>query len=110
MDPNRKITKKFTKKFDSKVIDRQYFHRKTGLQYEWEAKKTSLWVFYDYHSRTESQDLCPTGFGLSIDKKVPIVISQECKSKIILYLPSPIGRACAFRFFIIFLLFVGEKD
>ena len=31
MDPNRKITKKFTKKFDSKVINRQYFHRKTGL-------------------------------------------------------------------------------
>ena len=32
MDPSRKITKKFTKKFDSKVINRQYFHRKTGLQ------------------------------------------------------------------------------
>ena len=32
MDPNRKITKKFTKKFDSKVINRQYFHRKTGLK------------------------------------------------------------------------------
>ena len=35
MDPNIKITKKFTKKctkkFDSKVINRQYFHRKTGL-------------------------------------------------------------------------------
>ena len=27
MDPNRKITKKF----DSKIINRQYFHRKTGL-------------------------------------------------------------------------------
>ena len=32
MDPNRKITKKFTKNFDSKVINRQYFHRKTGLK------------------------------------------------------------------------------
>ena len=32
MDPNRKITKNFTKKFDSKVIKRQYFHRKTGLK------------------------------------------------------------------------------
>ena len=31
MDPNRKITTKFTKKFNSKVIDRQHFHRKTGL-------------------------------------------------------------------------------
>ena len=34
MDPNRKITKKFTKKFDSKVINRQYFHRRTGLKKE----------------------------------------------------------------------------
>ena len=33
MGPNRKITKKFTKKFDSKVINRQYFHRKTGLEF-----------------------------------------------------------------------------
>ena len=32
MDPNRKITKKFTKKFDNKIISRQYFHRKTGLK------------------------------------------------------------------------------
>ena len=32
MDPYIKITKKFTKKFGSKVINRQYFHRKTGLQ------------------------------------------------------------------------------
>ena len=32
MDPNIKITKKFTKKFGSKVINRQYFHRKTGLE------------------------------------------------------------------------------
>ena len=31
MDNNRKITKKFTQKFDGKVFDRQYFHRKTGL-------------------------------------------------------------------------------
>ena len=29
MDSNRKINKKFTKKFDSKVINRPYFHRKT---------------------------------------------------------------------------------
>ena len=29
MDHNRKITKKFTKKFGSKVIDRQLFHRMT---------------------------------------------------------------------------------
>ena len=32
MDPYTKITKKFTKKFGSKVVNRQYFHRKTGLQ------------------------------------------------------------------------------
>ena len=33
MDPYIKIAKKFTKKFGSKVINRQYFHRKTGLNF-----------------------------------------------------------------------------
>ena len=33
MDSNRKITKKFTKKFNSKSINGQYFHRKTGVKY-----------------------------------------------------------------------------
>ena len=28
MDPNKKITKQFTKKFNSKVINRQYFLQK----------------------------------------------------------------------------------
>ena len=32
MDPNRKTTKKFIKKFGNKVINRQYFCRKTGLK------------------------------------------------------------------------------
>ena len=32
MGPFKKIIRKFTKKFDSKVIKRQYFHRKTGLE------------------------------------------------------------------------------
>ena len=32
MDPNIKITKKFTMKFGSNVINGQYFHRKTGLE------------------------------------------------------------------------------
>ena len=32
MDPIRKIPKKVTKKFVNKVINRQYFHRKTGLE------------------------------------------------------------------------------
>ena len=32
MDPIRKIPKKFTKKFGNKVINRQYFCRKTGLK------------------------------------------------------------------------------
>ena len=31
MDSNRKITKKFTKKFDSKVINRQYFIKRLGF-------------------------------------------------------------------------------
>ena len=34
MDPIRKISKKFTKKFGNKAINRQYFHRKTGLKYQ----------------------------------------------------------------------------
>ena len=33
MDPYIKVTKKFTKKFVSKGINRQYCHRKTGLKY-----------------------------------------------------------------------------
>ena len=39
MDPNNKITKKITKKFGSKVIDRQNFHRNTRL-------KISIWNFF----------------------------------------------------------------
>ena len=34
MDLIRKIPKKFTKKFGNKVINRQYFLRKTGLKTE----------------------------------------------------------------------------
>ena len=40
MDPIRKIPKKFTKKFGNKVINRQYFRRKTGLK----TAKTSKWL------------------------------------------------------------------
>ena len=32
MDPIREIPKKFTKKSGNKVINRQYFRRKTGLK------------------------------------------------------------------------------
>ena len=32
MDPIRKIPKKVTKNFVKKVINRHYFHRKTGLE------------------------------------------------------------------------------
>ena len=32
MDPIRKIPKKFTNKSGNKVINRQYFRRKTGLK------------------------------------------------------------------------------
>ena len=38
MDPYIKITKKFTKKFGSKVINRQYFHRKS-IYFEKATKK-----------------------------------------------------------------------
>ena len=33
MDFNRNINTKFTKNFDSKVINRKYFLRKTGLKF-----------------------------------------------------------------------------
>ena len=33
MDPIRKIPKKVAKKFVNKVINRQYFHKKTGLDF-----------------------------------------------------------------------------
>ena len=44
MDPIRKIPKKVTKKFVSKVINRQDFHRKTGLksQIKWTGLKSLL--------------------------------------------------------------------
>ena len=41
MDPIRKIPKKFTKKFGNKVINRQYFRRKTGLEQMSEQKMRS---------------------------------------------------------------------
>ena len=40
MDPFRKIPKKFTKKFGNKVINRQYFHRKTGLKNQYSLYTT----------------------------------------------------------------------
>ena len=43
MDPNRKITKKFIRKFDSKAINRQNFHRKTGLQSREKVKRNAPW-------------------------------------------------------------------
>ena len=42
MGPNRKITQKFIKKFDSEVIDRQYFHRKTRLESQRIRKKAQV--------------------------------------------------------------------
>ena len=41
MDPIRKIPKKFTKKFGNKVINRQYFCRKTGLKLRTIARNPS---------------------------------------------------------------------
>ena len=42
MDPSIKITKKSTKKFDSKVINRLYFHRNTRLNTSLTAHSRSL--------------------------------------------------------------------
>ena len=39
MDPYIKINKKFTKKIGSKVINRQYFHTKTGLDIDLDDNK-----------------------------------------------------------------------
>ena len=41
MDLIRKIPKKFTKKFGNKVINGQYFCRKTGLQFELTKNESS---------------------------------------------------------------------
>ena len=51
MDPIRKIPKKVTKEFVNKVINRQYFHRKTGLDFVVSALaapmvKMSLSIYY----------------------------------------------------------------
>ena len=48
---NRKIIKKFTKKFDSKVINRQYFHRKTGLKTVDNHCVLRAWKSYNVDSR-----------------------------------------------------------
>ena len=42
MDPIKKIPKKFTKKSGNKVINRQYFCRKTGLESEKYLLKTQV--------------------------------------------------------------------
>ena len=44
MDLVRKIPKKFTKKFGNKVINRQYFRRKTGLKaHIWNLQYNALY-------------------------------------------------------------------
>ena len=47
MDPIRKIPKKFTKKFGNKVINRQYFCRKTGL-YSYKLQLRNVIVLVTY--------------------------------------------------------------
>ena len=64
MDPYIKITKKFTKKIGSKVINRQYFYRKTELvsKLSWDA--ASPWNIVKQASRpqdilkTQAQSFC----------------------------------------------------
>ena len=43
MDPIREIPKKCTKKFGNKVINRQYFRRKTGLKGQ-KSKTNVSWL------------------------------------------------------------------
>ena len=42
MDPYITLTKKFTKKFGSKIIKRQFFYRKTGLWFYFFSHKIML--------------------------------------------------------------------
>ena len=49
MVPNSKITKNFTKKFTTNVINRQYFHRKTLLGWKnWKDQKTDNGIILIY--------------------------------------------------------------
>ena len=49
MDPIRKIPKKFTKKSGNKVINRQYFCRKTGLK---TGRLSGDWLKFPLHIGT----------------------------------------------------------
>ena len=78
MDPYIKITKKFTRKFVSKVINRQYFHRKTGLQFlPWwmvhvALPKLSLHQFKPVHQRIKQ------GLGVYCPKIYVVVAWLVC--------------------------------
>ena len=56
MDPIRKIPKKFTKKSGNKVINRQYFRRKTGLKSFTFQKMISLLNVLSFFQQTAHGD------------------------------------------------------
>ena len=60
MDPIRKIPKKFTKKFGNKVINRQYFRRKTGLEVS-QIQYIKIRLDQPYKSIVASPELSRTG-------------------------------------------------
>ena len=69
MDPYIKITTNFTKKkFGSKVIDRQYFRRKTGLE---SKKQPTVVDFSIYQNNTLT-----IGISISQYSFLPIITLQ----------------------------------
>ena len=76
MDPYIEIIKKFTKKFGSKVINRQYFHIKTKLQF---SKYLSIPIFpqnKDWHSYVSM--LVQTFWNEISTTKVRLVVRESC--------------------------------
>ena len=94
MDPNGKITKKFTKKFDSKVINRQYFHRKTMPPFQNLFRYSSLMVLiffcYDMPISISYQSINTLSTSVLLESREPN------KSLLATSPLLPSGRPCTF--------------
>ena len=58
MDLIRKIPKKFTKKFGNKVINRQYFRRRTGLKGTALLVRDSAEAIYGFRKYCKYKHIC----------------------------------------------------
>ena len=94
MDPNGKITKRFTKKFDSKVINRQYFHRKTMPPFQNLFRYSSLMVLiffcYDMPISISYQSINTLSTSVLLESREPN------KSLLATSPLLPSGRPCTF--------------